>query len=107
MARKGFLDMLPLNLAVLPWGILCGSLAIQRDFSVLEAILMPLIVFAGSAQLVATELIANNASLMTILFTTFICLLFLPSLYIVFNNGKPKELPASEHHFDVTPSKAK
>lgn len=72
MARKGFLDMLPLNLAVLPWGILCGSLAIQRDFSVIEAILMPLIVFAGSAQLVATELIANNASLATILFTTFV-----------------------------------
>lgn len=72
MAKKGFLDMLPLNLAVLPWGILCGSLAIQRDFSVLEALLMPLIVFAGSAQLVAIELIANNASLATILFTTFI-----------------------------------
>jgi len=72
MAKKGFLDMLPLNLAVLPWGILCGSLAIQRDFSALEAILMPLIVFAGSAQLVAIELIANNASLATILFTTFI-----------------------------------
>lgn len=72
MAKKGFLDMLPLNLAVLPWGILCGSLAIQRDFSALEAILMPLVVFAGSAQLVAIELIANNASLATILFTTFI-----------------------------------
>jgi 4-azaleucine resistance transporter AzlC len=72
MARKGFFDMLPLNLAVLPWGILCGSLAVQRDFSALEAILMPLIVFAGSAQLVAIELIANNASLATILFTTFI-----------------------------------
>lgn len=72
MARKGFLDMLPLNLAVLPWGILCGSLAIQRDFSVLEALLMPLVVFAGSAQLVATELIANNASLATILFTTLV-----------------------------------
>lgn len=72
MVRKGFLDMLPLNLAVLPWGILCGSLAVQRDFSALEAILMPLIVFAGSAQLVAIELMANNASLATILFTTFI-----------------------------------
>ena len=72
MVKKGFLDMLPLNLAVLPWGILCGSLSIQRDFSAFEAILMPLIVFAGSAQLVAIELIANNASLATILFTTFI-----------------------------------
>ncbi|WP_206484155.1 AzlC family ABC transporter permease [Thalassotalea sp. G2M2-11] len=69
---KGFMDMLPLNLAVIPWGILCGSLAIQRDFSVLEALLMPMIVFAGSAQLVATELIGANASLATILFTTFI-----------------------------------
>jgi len=72
MAKKGFLDMLPLNLAVLPWGILCGSLAIQRDFTVLEAILMPLIVFAGSVQLVSIELIANNASLATVLFTSFI-----------------------------------
>lgn len=69
---KGFLDMLPLNLAVIPWGVLCGSLAIQRDFSILEALLMPLIVFAGSAQLVTTELIGGNVALATILFTTFI-----------------------------------
>ncbi len=72
MIQKGFFDMLPLNLAVIPWGILCGSLAIQRDFSVLEALLMPMIVFAGAAQLVATELIAENAPLLTILFTIFI-----------------------------------
>ena len=68
----GFFDMLPLNLAVLPWGVLCGSLAIQRDFTLLEALLMPILVFAGSAQLVATELIGGNAPLLTILFTTFI-----------------------------------
>jgi len=72
MIQKGVIDMMPLNLAVLPWGILCGSLAIQRDFSVLEALLMPMIVFAGAAQLVATELIAENAPLLTILFTIFI-----------------------------------
>ncbi len=72
MIQKGIIDMLPLNLAVIPWGILCGSLAIQRDFTVLEALLMPMIVFAGAAQLVATELIAENAPLLTILFTVFI-----------------------------------
>lgn len=71
-AYKGFLDMLPLNLAVIPWGILCGSLAVQRDFSVVEALLMPLLVFAGAVQLVSIELIANNTPLMTILFTAFI-----------------------------------
>jgi 4-azaleucine resistance transporter AzlC len=69
---KGVFDMMPLNLAVIPWGILCGSLAIQRGFSVIEALLMPLVVFAGSVQLVAIELIASNASLATILFTAFI-----------------------------------
>lgn len=69
---KGLLDMLPLCLAVIPWGILCGSLAIQNGFSALETQAMSLLVFAGSAQLVAIELIAGNTPLLTILFTTFI-----------------------------------
>ncbi len=64
--------MLPLCLAVLPWGILCGSLAIQSGLSPLQTQAMSLLVFAGSAQLVAIELIANNTPLLTILFTTFI-----------------------------------
>ncbi|MEO2268931.1 AzlC family ABC transporter permease [Pseudoalteromonas pernae] len=64
--------MMPLNLAVLPWGILCGSLAMQNGFSAFEAQLMSLLVFAGSAQLVAIELIASDTSLLTIAITTFI-----------------------------------
>lgn len=72
MVQQGFIAMLPLNLAVLPWGILCGSLAIQRGFSVLEAILMPALIFAGAVQLVVIELINNNVPLATILFTAFI-----------------------------------
>ncbi|TQF70106.1 AzlC family ABC transporter permease [Pseudoalteromonas luteoviolacea] len=70
--KKGLLDMLPLNLAVLPWGILCGSLAIQNGFSALEAQLMSLLVFAGSAQLVAIELMAKDVSFVTLVITTFI-----------------------------------
>jgi 4-azaleucine resistance transporter AzlC len=69
---KGQVDMLPLNLAVIPWGILCGSLAVQNGFSPLEAQLMSLLVFAGSAQLVAIELIAKNTPLLTLLITVFI-----------------------------------
>ena len=64
--------MLPLCLAVLPWGILCGSLAVQNGFSALETQAMSLLVFAGSAQLVAIELMAGNTPLLTILFTTLI-----------------------------------
>lgn len=72
MIQKGFIAMLPLSLAVLPWGVLCGSLAIQRGFSVLEAILMPVLIFAGAVQLVVIELINDNTPLATILFTAFI-----------------------------------
>ena len=72
MIQKGVVAMLPLNLAVLPWGILCGSLSIQRGFTVLEAILMPMLVFAGAVQLVVIELINSNTPLATILFTALI-----------------------------------
>lgn len=69
---KGGLDMLPLSLAVLPWGILVGSLAIQQGFTVWDAQLMSALVYAGAAQLVAIELISNNASLLTLMVTIFV-----------------------------------
>ena len=42
---KGATDILPLSLAVLPWGVLFGSLAIQRGFSWFEAQLFSAIIF--------------------------------------------------------------
>ena len=69
---RGVLDMLPLSLAVLPWGILFGSLAVQRGFSWLEAQLFSGIIFGGAGQIVTVELIADNSSLLTVLFTAFI-----------------------------------
>jgi predicted branched-subunit amino acid permease len=72
IAIKATLDMLPFSLAVLPWGMLVGSLAIQRGFTPLEAQLSSALVFSGAAQLVAIELISENASLLTLMLTTFI-----------------------------------
>ena len=69
---KATIDMLPFSLAVLPWGLLVGSLAIQRGFTPLEAQLTSTLVFSGAAQLVAIELISENASLLTLMLTTFI-----------------------------------
>ncbi|MEH6557031.1 MAG: AzlC family ABC transporter permease [Oceanicoccus sp.] len=71
-AYKGALDMLPLSLAVLPWGILFGSLAVQRGFSWLEAQAFSAIAFGGAVQIVAIELIADDASLWTILFSALV-----------------------------------
>jgi 4-azaleucine resistance transporter AzlC len=70
--RKGVVDMLPLSLAVLPWGILFGSIAVQRGFSWIEAQMFSAIIFGGAVQIVTVELIADNASLLTVLFTAFV-----------------------------------
>ena len=70
--KKGASDMLPLSFAVLPWGILFGSLAVQRGFDWLEAQLFSGIVFGGAVQIVTVELMANNASLFTVLFSAFV-----------------------------------
>ena len=69
---KGIIDMMPLNFAVLPWGILVGSLAIQQGFSFIEAMLMSLLMYAGAAQLVAMELMVDGASLWVLLATVFV-----------------------------------
>jgi len=71
-AFKGAFDMLPLSLAVLPWGVLFGSLAVQRGFTWLESQAFSAIVFGGAVQIVAIELIADNASLFTILFSALV-----------------------------------
>jgi 4-azaleucine resistance transporter AzlC len=71
-ARKGAADMFPLSLAVLPWGILFGSLAVQRGFTWIEAQLFSGIVFGGAVQIVTVELMADNASLFTVLFSAFV-----------------------------------
>ena len=70
--KKGASDMLPLSFAVLPWGILFGSLAVQRGFDWFEAQLFSGIVFGGAVQIVTVELMANNASLFTVLFSAFV-----------------------------------
>ena len=69
---KGATDILPLSLAVLPWGVLFGSLAIQRGFSWFEAQLFSAIIFGGAVQIVTVELMAENTPLLVVLFNAFV-----------------------------------
>ncbi len=68
---KGLLAVLPLSIAVIPWGILAGSYALQVGMTKIEAQAMSALVFAGSAQLVATGMIQAGAGLGSILATVF------------------------------------
>ena len=52
---KGAIACLPLSLAVAPWGLLAGSMAIEANLTPLEGQGFSAIVFAGAAQLVAID----------------------------------------------------
>jgi 4-azaleucine resistance transporter AzlC len=65
-------DILPLALATVPWGVLCGSLAINVGLTPLQAQLMSLLVFAGAAQLAAVTIIGAVGSLSSIFSSTFV-----------------------------------
>ncbi len=64
-SRAAVMDILPLALAVVPWGMLCGSLALQSGLSPLQAQFMSLAVFAGAAQLAALGLISGGSGNLT------------------------------------------
>ncbi|MEF1307840.1 AzlC family ABC transporter permease, partial [Vibrio owensii] len=68
---QGTIAMMPLSIAVLPWGLLAGSFAIDTGLHPLEGQALSAILFAGSAQLVAMGMIKAGAGLTTMLLTTF------------------------------------
>lgn len=67
----GVIDMLPLSLAVLPWGILAGSMAVDAGLSIPESIAMSALVYAGAAQLVSLTMMKAGVGLVTILVSVF------------------------------------
>jgi branched chain amino acid efflux pump len=69
---QGSYAVLPLILAVIPWGILAGSYALDAGLTALESQAMSAIVFAGAAQLVAVGMIKSGIGLSSILLTTLL-----------------------------------
>jgi 4-azaleucine resistance transporter AzlC len=89
---RGAIACLPLCVAVIPWGILAGSFAIEAGLTPIEAQAMSAILFAGSAQLVAVGMFKTGVGLATMLLTTF----FITSrhfLYSVSMRSKISPLP--------------
>lgn len=62
--------VIPLSLAVVPWGILCGTLCIQANMTVLQAQMMSLIVFAGAAQISGTAIMGAAGSWLSLINST-------------------------------------
>lgn len=73
--------MVPLSIAVVPWGLLAGSFAIESGLTVVESQALSAILFAGSAQLVATGMFKAGATLATMLLAIF----FITSRHLLYS----------------------
>jgi len=70
--NRAVIDIMPLALATVPWGILCGSLAINIGLTAIQAQLMSLLVFAGAAQLASITIMGAAGSISSIFSSTFV-----------------------------------
>ena len=69
--RRGMQDMASVAVGISAWGLMTGVAMIKSGLSVTEAVLMGVLVFAGSSQLAAIPLIASAAPMWVILATSF------------------------------------
>ena len=60
---------IPVLVAVLPFGLLFGALAVDNGFSVAEAVLMSAIVYGGASQMVGIELFGQQIAPWLIVFS--------------------------------------
>lgn len=68
----GVTRALPIVLGYIPIGFAFGVLAQKNGISALNAVLMSLLVYAGSAQLIAVGLLGAGAPSLSVILTTFI-----------------------------------
>jgi len=66
---RGAVHILPLCLAVLPWGLLAGSMAVNSGLTPMQGIGLSLFVFAGAAQLVTISMLAAGSGFVAIVLT--------------------------------------
>ena len=64
---KGIIDVSPLMIPVVPFGLIFGVLAIEVGFTPLQVMGMSLIVFGGASQIVLLQLFSGGASSLVII----------------------------------------
>ena len=64
---KGVIDVSPLMIPVVPFGLIFGVLSIDIGFSPVETMAMSLIIFGGASQIVLLQLFSGGASSLVII----------------------------------------
>lgn len=69
---KGVVDIVPLLIPVIPFGIILGAIGVELGFSPLETFATSLIIFGGASQIVFLQIISGGASLLITITSTFV-----------------------------------
>jgi len=69
--RAGFKKSLPVIASAAPFGILFGALAVENGFTIIEAVMMSAIVFAGASQMVGINLFGQQIAPWLIVLSIF------------------------------------
>ncbi|HEY3345670.1 MAG TPA: AzlC family ABC transporter permease [Anaerolineaceae bacterium] len=69
---KGVRDELPILLGVIPFGMIFGALAVGAHLTAFSAQAMSSMIFAGSSQFIAVQLIGGGAATAVVLMTIFV-----------------------------------
>ena len=59
---KGSVNILPLLIPVVPFGIILGAIGIELGFSILETFATSFVIFGGASQIVFLQLLSGGAS---------------------------------------------
>jgi predicted branched-subunit amino acid permease len=70
--RAGALEMLPISVALAPFGLVCGVAAAKAGASALANWGLSAIVFSGAAQIIITELYTAGAPIAVVVMTCFV-----------------------------------
>jgi len=70
--RAGFAEMMPANVGLAPFGLVCGVGAASAGANLAGALGMSAIIFSGAAQVLAIQLLAAGAPLGVIILTCFV-----------------------------------
>jgi predicted branched-subunit amino acid permease len=71
---KGTVDVLPLVIPVVPFGVIVGAIGIELGFTPLETYATSLIIFGGASQIVFLQLFSGGASSIITISSTFVVL---------------------------------
>ncbi len=70
--RRGVRDVSPLLLGIVPFGVVAGIAAVEAGMSVLQALGMSVVIFAGASQLAAIELVGQGTPLTVVVVTAVV-----------------------------------